>query len=264
MTDLYDRVAARPDVADARHGVADARHRDLRAVQRLLPRGGAFSHQTAAALLGFGVLPSATLHVTVPAGAGVPRRRGITAHQSALTHDDVVEAHGLRCLAPARCAVDLARGQARPDALAVLDAALRAGACTPESLAAEVARHDGLRGVRQARELIPLADPLARCPQETHMRLLLHDGELPAPRLQLAVVDESGAERYRLPLGYEEARVGIEYDPDTPTDRAERPRTRWLADTGWRMRYFTDDDLHRRPAALVQMVRATLLGPGPA
>jgi hypothetical protein len=259
MTDLYDRVAAtRPGV------LTDGRHRDLRAVQRLLPPDGAFSHQTAAALLGFGVLPSTTLHVTVPAGGGVPRRRGITAHQSALPLDDIVEAYGLRCLAPARCAVDLARGLPRPDALSGLDAALRAGVCTPESLAAEVVRHDGLRGVRQARELIPLADPLARCRQETHMRLLLHDGKLPAPRLQLAVVDRSGAERYRLPLGYEEARVGIEYDPDTPADRAERLRYRWLADAGWRMRYFTDDDLCRRPAALVQMVRATLLGPGSA
>lgn len=234
----------------------------LRAAAQVAPPDGVFSHQTAAALHGFGVMDSATVHITVPAGTAVPRRRGITAHQSALPPDEVVTVLGLPCLPPARVAVDLARGLPRPDALAVFDAALRATACTPDSLAAEVVRHEGLRGVCQARELSPLANPLAECRQETHMRLLLHDARLPAPRLQLVVADEWGVARFWIDLGYEELRVGIEYDGESHLDRhrarADRRRHNWLAQNGWRMRYFTDDDLYRRPAALVQMARATL------
>jgi hypothetical protein len=237
----------------------------LRAVRRRLPASAVFSHQTAAALLGFGVVPSATVHITVPAGAAVPRRRGLTAHASALPLDDVVEAYGLPCLAPARSAVDLARTLPRADALAGLDAALRVGACTPEALGGELRRQDGLRGVRQARELIGLADRRTRSRQASHMRLLLHDAGLPAPRPQLVVTDEAGVERCRLDLGYEAERVGIEHDrvpPDGLRARATGRRRAWLAGAGWRLRYFTDDDLYRRPEALVQMVRATLLGPG--
>jgi hypothetical protein len=231
-------------------------------MRRRLPRGAAFSHQTAAALFGFGVAPSASVHVTVPTGVVPPRRRGVTAHVSALPFDGVVEAHGLSFLPPARSAVDLARCLPRTDALATLDAALRAGACAPEALAAEVRRHDGLRGVRQARDLIRVADGRARCRGESHMRLLLLDAGLPAPRPQLVVTDAAGAERHRLDLGYEEERVGIEHDradQDRDRVRAIRHRRAWLTRAGWRLRFFTDDDLHRRPDALVQMVRATLL-----
>jgi hypothetical protein len=239
----------------------------LRDLRQCLPPSAAFSHQTAAALLGFGVVPSAAVHITVPPGVAVARRRGLTTHRSALPLplDGVVDAYGLPCLSPARSAVDLARTLPRPEALAGLDAALRVGACTPAELAAELRRQDRLRGVRQARELVRLADRRARSRPASHMRLLLLDAGLPAPRPQLAVTDEKGVERCRLELGYEQERVGIEHDR-VPADglraRAARRRRRWLAAAGWRLRLFTDDDLYRRPEALVQMVRATLLQPG--
>ena len=55
----------------------------------------------------------------------------------------------------------LAGLQTRQDddfAIALLDAALRSATCTPADLAAEVIRHDGLRGVRQVRELVQIAE----------------------------------------------------------------------------------------------------------
>jgi hypothetical protein len=260
MTDVHHRVAAsshrRPGARRARAATLLDR---LWAVRRLLPPGGAFSHQTAAALFGFGVLRSANVHLTVPTGSDLPDRRGITAHESALP-GEVVEVCGLPCLAPARTAVDLARTTSRPDALAALDAALRAGRCTPRSLAVEVTRHDGLRGVRQARDLVPLADARAGRPQESHLRLLLHEGRLPAPALRIPVIEGPGVAP--VALGYPTARVGIEYDdgPHRDPRRALAARCRHdrLTRLGWRMRYFTEDDLYRRPDALVQMVRATL------
>ncbi|HEY2949173.1 MAG TPA: DUF559 domain-containing protein [Micromonosporaceae bacterium] len=299
MTDLYDEAAALPNIlrGKARHArygelrnaaitpsrlrwaVAKGRlgrpFRDayaldseldlldlIRAALLVLPTDAVVAHHTAAALYGFGVAVSGAVHVAVPAGVVVPRRQGVVTHETVLPVDGVVDLFGLPCLTPARCAVDLARALPRPDALGVLDAALRCGACTPEDLAVELGRHARLRGVRQARELVRLATPLAEYKQESHLRLVLHDGRLPAPRPQLAVVDEWGVERCRIDLGYDKQRVGGEYDGSSHLNRGrmrvDRRRHNWLEDRGWRMRYFTDEDLYRQPDAIVDSVRAAL------
>ncbi|MEV1288309.1 type IV toxin-antitoxin system AbiEi family antitoxin domain-containing protein [Micromonospora sp. NPDC049679] len=234
----------------------------LNAALLVLPPAAVIARHTAAALYGFGVVPADSVHVAVPAGTPVPQRRGVVAHESVLPFEELIEVFGIPCLPPARCAIELARQLSRPDALAVLDAALRSGTCGPEQLLVEVGRHDRLRGVCQARELVPLATPLPECRQESHLRLLLHDGRLPAPQPQLAVVDEWGVKRHRFDLGYEDQRVGIEYDGSSHLDRArmrhDRRRHNWLAARGWRMRYFTDEDLYRWPERLVHTVRSTL------
>jgi very-short-patch-repair endonuclease len=163
---------------------------------------------------------------------------------------------------PQRCAIDLARTCRRPDAIAVLDAALRSGTCTNETLAAELARHDGLRGIRRARELATLADPRAECRQESHLRLVLIDGQLPVPEPQIWVYDQWGEPRYRLDLGYERLRVGGEYDGRSHLDRdrmrTDRERHNWLASRGWTMRYFTDVDLYRRQPYIVSTMREAI------
>ncbi|MEH1130566.1 DUF559 domain-containing protein [Micromonospora sp. CPCC 206061] len=246
-------------------GAADLLDR-LRAALLALPPDAVFAGQTAALLYGFGVIATNDVHVAVPAGTAVPQRRGVVAHECALPFDDVCEVFGVPCLAPARCAVDLARCLPRGDALAVFDAALRAGACSADELAAEVGRHGRLRGVRQARELVSLATPLSECRQESHLRLVFHDGGLPRPRPQLAVVDEWGVERCRLDLGYEQSRVGAEYDGRSHVERwrlrHDRERHNWLEMRGWRMRYFTDHDLYQRPDRIVSVMRTTLHHPG--
>lgn len=148
------------------------------------------------------------------------------------------------------------------DALAVLDAALRSGACEPADLSREVLFHGRLRGVRQARELSRLADGLAECPQESHLRLVLIDGRMPVPEPQVWVYDDLGTARFRLDLAYRHRRVGIEYDGRSHTDRdrlrADRSRMNWLAANGWIVRYFTDHDLYRRPSGIIATVRAAL------
>jgi Protein of unknown function (DUF559) len=237
---------------------------EVRALMRVLPTHAAVGYHTAAELFGFGVLRDSRIHVVVPAGMPFPDIRGIATHQAILPFAPV-EVAGVPCVAAARCAVDLARVTRRLDALAVLDAALRCGAVHASGLAGEVSCHDGLRGVRQARELVPLADPRAECPQESHLRLLLLDNGLPVPEPQLWVRDERGDVRYRLDLGWREQRVGAEYDGASHLDRDrlrhDRDRHNWLVSQGWRVRYFTDRDLCRRPAYIVATMRAAL---GPA
>jgi hypothetical protein len=233
----------------------------LDALCRLLPPYAAIGFHTAAELHGFGVVRCDPVHVMVPAGRPFPVIKGVATHQSVLAFTPV-EVAGIPCVSGARCAVDLARVARRPDALAVLDAALRSGVATPDALAAEVVRHDGLRGVRQARHLVPLADPRAECRQESHLRLVLLDGRLPAPEPQLWVADDWGGQRFRLDLGWRERRVGAEYDGASHLDRDrlrhDRDRHNWLETCGWRMRYFTDRDLYRRPSYIVATMRAAL------
>lgn len=150
----------------------------------------------------------------------------------------------------------------------MLDAALRSGACTRDDLLTELTRHDCLRGVRQARDLAGFADERAQCRQESQLRLILRDARLPVPQPQLPVYDEYGIERFVVDLGYQEERVGVEYDGRSHLDRlrlrADRRRHNWLEGEGWAMRYFTDEDLYRRSGLIVATVRTALDARRPA
>ncbi|WP_433316621.1 DUF559 domain-containing protein [Micromonospora chersina] len=247
------------------YGTQDDFESHLRAIFRRLPPSALVGFQTGAQLHGFGAVPSAEVHVIVPAGCVVPRIRGVVAHEAALPVPRPVEIAGVPCAPAVRCAVDLARVLRRMDAMPLLDLCLRSGACGRDELRAEVGRHGGLRGVCQARQLVDLADPRAECRQESQLRLLLVDGGLPAPEPQLWVADGYGAPRYRLDLGYRRHKIGIEYDGVSHLDRDrlrhDRFRMNWLAANGWRMRHFTDVDLYRRPRDITATIAALLLNP---
>ncbi|WP_330439820.1 DUF559 domain-containing protein [Micromonospora sp. NBC_00821] len=233
----------------------------LRALLLRLPDGAMLARQSAARRHGFGVLRDDLIHVHLPAEVPKPRLPGVVVHRTVLPVRPVF-VDGLPCVPAARCAVDLARAVRRLDALPVLDAALRSGLVTQDDLLAEVAAHNALRGVRQARQLVPLADGRAECRQESQLRLILIDGGLPPPEPQLWVADRHGTALYRLDLGYRERRIGIEYDGLSHLDRErlrhDRERVNWLDAAGWRMRYFTDRDLYRRPQHIKATIRAAL------
>jgi hypothetical protein len=234
----------------------------LRALFLRLPKGTVLGFHSAAAMHGFGVLRADRVHVVIPAGVAKPRIHGVVAHEAVLRVSEPAIIGGIPCAPAARCVVDLVRTVRRIDALAVVDAALRARACGMEDLTSEAIRHAGLRGVRQARELIPLGDGRAECRQESQLRLVIIDGGLPVPEPQVWVSDQFGIDRYRIDLGYREQRVGVEYDGVSHIDRdrfrQDRTRMNWLASRGWTMRYFTDADLYGRPAGIVLAVRSLL------
>ncbi|MGW5557331.1 DUF559 domain-containing protein [Micromonospora sp. NPDC003944] len=228
----------------------------LPAIFRRLPATAVVGFHTGAQLHGFGDARSPAVHVIVPAGEKVPQIRGVVIHEAVLPVRDPVLLDGVPCASAVRCAVDLARSLRRMDAMPLLDLCLRVGACQPEELRVEVARHDRLRGVRQARDLVPRADPRAECRQESQLRLVLIDGGLPAPEPQIWVLDSNGIPLYRLDLGYRRRRVGVEYDGSSHLDRArlrhDRSRTNWLAANGWQVRHFTDRDLYQHPAQIIR------------
>jgi very-short-patch-repair endonuclease len=232
----------------------------VRAALSIAPAQAVVGYHTAAALLGFGVVESADIHLVVAGDGPVPHRPGIVAHTSVLPLDKPDVVLGVPCTPPARCAVDLARTLARPDALSTLDAALAAGRVTADDLATEVTLQHGLKGIRQARELVPIADPRPQCRQESHLRLVLHDGGVTGLVPQFAVNEDAGAVvRYYLDLADAEHLIGVEYDGSSHLDRArlrgDRERHNWLETRGWRMRYFTDRDLYRRPDEIVLIVQ---------
>jgi hypothetical protein len=220
---------------------------------------------TAAELHGFGILHDPVTHVAVPEGLACLRRPTLWPHQPVLEIGDLVRLPcGTVVTGADRTAVELARTRSRPDALAVLDAALAAGACTPESLMAEVHKQSGLRGILQARELVPLATTGPESPQESRMRLRCHDAKLPRPTVQLPVEDERGRARRWLDLAWEWAMVALEYDgaeghEGSERRRADRVRHNWLQGRRWTMFYATDIDIARRDAPLYGVIAAALL-----
>lgn len=239
---------------------------ELHALMLRLPDGAMLARQSAARRYGFGVLREDLVHIQLPASVPKPRLPGVVVHRTVLPVRPVL-VRGLPCVPAAHCAVDLARSVRRIDALPVLDAALRSGVVSQDDLLVEVSAHAALRGVRQARSLISMADGRAECRQESQLRLILIDGGLPPPEPQLWVTDRLGIRLYRLDLGYRERQVGIEYDGLSHLDRDrlryDRERVNWLDAAGWRMRYFTDRDLYRRPHHITATIRAALTQPTP-
>ncbi|MCI4062048.1 hypothetical protein MRQ36_05510 [Micromonospora sp. R77] len=274
-----DLVSAGCSRAAVRHGVDSGRLRrvsrgvyvdvkssgwfvELKAILLRLPPEAVVGFHTAARLHGFGDVPQDAVHVIVPTGTIVPRISGVIAHESVLPVREPVLLSGLPTAPAARCAVDLARGLRRTDALPIIDLALRSGACRPDDLRSELRKHARLRGIRQARQLVRLADPRPECRQESQLRLLIIDAGLPAPEPQIWVPDAFGVPIYRLDLGYRGRRIGIEYDGASHLTRdrlrADRSRMNWLSSQGWTMRHYTDRDLYTRPTHIATDLRALL------
>jgi hypothetical protein len=241
-------------------GSADVEE-ELAALFVRFPRAAVLGRRSAAHRLGFGPVPAA-VEILLPPGVARPRMPGVVVYEAIVPVGEPVVVAGIPCAPPVRCAVDLARTLRRMDGLPVLDSLLHAELATPEELAVEVDRHHGLRGVVQARELVALADGRAECRQESQVRLVLIDGKLPRPDVQVWVYDRDGVALFRIDLAYEASRVGIEYDGATHLERDQlrhdRARGNWLDAEGWTMRHFTDRDLYHRPGHLVDVVRAAL------
>jgi hypothetical protein len=154
-----------------------------------------------------------------------------------LLADDWVEIDGVRVLTPLRTAMDLGCGLNRRDALATLDALMRAHGFSRQQMRRLLRRYAGRRGVVQLRELIELVDARAESPGESWTRLEILDHGLPTPELQWWVVVD-GVPTYRLDLAYPKAKIAIEYDGEEFHSSAEaragdETRRAFLRSEGW-------------------------------
>lgn len=181
---------------------------------------------------------------------------GILIHRDELFDDEVRLAQGISATTPARTAFDLGRRGRRTQALIAVDALANATRLLPSDVMPLLERHRGVRGLVQLREVLDLMDNGAESPQETRTRLLLVDAGLPRPQTQIVVG------RWRIDMGWEEFKVGVEYDgPQHWTDPARRTRDidkyADLDRRRWRMVRVNDELLrYRRHEILVRTCEA--------
>ncbi|BBX10187.1 hypothetical protein [Mycolicibacterium aichiense] len=173
-------------------------------------------------------------------------QRGLVVRQESLAPDEVTKVSGIPVVARARAAFDLGRHLRRGEAIARMDALMRNQVFSAEDVLILAKRYPGVRGLRQLGSVLPLVDGGAASPQETRLRLLYIDSGLPRPTTQVPVFDGWRAVRV-LDLGWEEFRVGSEYDGDVHrTDRRAyvkdlrlRPKVESL---GWAVDHVIKED----------------------
>lgn len=182
---------------------------------------------------------------------------GIIARDDHFLYDDVVEIDDMAVVTYERCAYDLGRHLFRNEALIYLDSLARATGIRAEHVVPIIERYKGARHIRRVRTAIDLMDGGAQSPKETLLRLLLIDAGFPRPRTQIPVCDEYGIPFAFLDMGWEDAKIAVEYDGDQHrTDRRQyvwdERRLRRVRDRGYlHVKVIAED----RPFEVVERVR---------
>ena len=184
---------------------------------------------------------------------------GVLTRSQRVDGDEVTRVAGLPVTTRARTAFDLARHLPPGEAVARIDALMRASPFSIEDVLLLTKRYPGVRGLRRLRSALPLVDPGAASPKETWLRLLLIDAGLPRPITQIPV-----QANWRLvgvlDMGWERYQVAAEYDGDH--HRANRRqyahdqrRLRKIEELGWRVVRVIAED---KPEDVVRRVREAL------
>lgn len=222
----------------------------------------AFSHTTAAALLGLPAPRADDLEVRTPPGRRPTRRLGVVGHESLDERDVQVLRSGLRVVRAQSTWADLGGRLSLLDLVVLGDAVLARGA-TRSSLADAAATPARRRGVRLLRRARPLLDGRSGSPMESRLRVLLITSGLPAPEVNRDVVVD-GIWLARPDLSYPHLRIAIEYEGDHHrTDRRQwlrdKARRRMLEDDGWLVIEVTSLDVLTHPDRLVERVRRAVV-----
>ena len=255
------------DLSRPAHGVrqAGADQHDTGLVQRagatalVLPAGSAFSHLTAARLLGLPVphrwAKGEPLDVMSLTAAARTRRAGCSGHRG-LESRRVIQRNGLSVVSPEDTWCDLAAlGALNLDELIVLgDAVVHYQRGIPSSQLAEaVSRRRGGRGRRLMAEALPQLRPRNNSPMETRARLLFLRGGLPEPELNVVINDShSGQWLADSDFVWRREKVVAEFDGDHHrTDRQQWQndvaRRENLQDDGWTFVQLTYASVMRYP-----------------
>jgi very-short-patch-repair endonuclease/uncharacterized protein YjiS (DUF1127 family) len=224
------------------------------------PSGAVVSHLLAAHLYRLSGLPDRGVpELTAPLSVGRRSTAGLLVHRSAALEAVLVD--GLRATPIARTLSDIAPLCSEPQLLSAMDSALRLRYLSSAALEMIGLQRARMPGGPSLSRLAQLADALSESPLESWVRLLLLDGGLPAPELQVSVTH--AGRTYRIDLAYGRLRIGIEADgravhglPEAVLN--DRWRQNALQAEGWLLLRFTWDDVSRRPLYVVESVRAAL------
>jgi very-short-patch-repair endonuclease len=192
----------------------------------------------------------------------------LVVHSDTLFPRETLMLDGITVTSAARTAFDIGRrALTRLSAVQRLDALANATDVKLADVEAVIAEHPGARGVVRLRGVLPLVDGGAESPQETRTRLALIDAGLPKPQTQIRVHDQYGQFVARIDMGYEELRVGVEYDGPqhwtSPEQRArDIERQCALVDLGWVIIRVTSELLRYRMATFIARVTAAMEAAG--
>jgi hypothetical protein len=214
----------------------DLRHRAIAASKWV--EGGVVGGHAAAELHGAECAPvDAVVDLIVGPRRVRPQPR-VRVRQDVLRDDEIVEVDGVRVTSPRRTAFDLARRLDHVEAVVAADALARVGKFDPSGLLSYETARSGARGVSRIPGVVAAADPRAESRPETVTRLALIALGVPAPELQIRVVDSRGIEVARVDMGWRRAKLAVEYQGDHHrTDphqwRRDQQRAADLAAAGW-------------------------------
>ena len=163
---------------------------------------------------------------------------GIHVWSDGIDDDEIVDIGGMRLCTPARAAFDLARRYPLDRAVAAIDALVNATRLDMLDVEKLIAGHPGRRGIPTARKALTLVDGGAESPRETWLRLLVGRAGYPRPQTQVRVRDRYHYEFARIDLGWEDRRIGLEYEgkhhqTDRFTYERDIRRLDELAGLGW-------------------------------
>jgi hypothetical protein len=225
----------------------------------VLPADAAFSHVTAARLLGL-PLPhvleaDVLLDVMRPSGRSRTRRAGCRGHRG-LESREVVLRHGLRVVAGPDTWCDLgelAGGSLTVDDLVVVADALLGPPhrLAVEALTTALDRRVRPRGRAALLDAIALARPGSRSPMETRARLMFVRAGFPEPEVNGVVRDAHGGWLLEGDLVWRRRRVIGEYQGEDHADRRRRSsdahRAGLARDEGWTVLELWAEDIWSPP-----------------
>jgi hypothetical protein len=178
-----------------------------------LPEGAVITGRSAATVRGVHLSwPEDPVQVVAPLEMRIGYRAGLTVRRTELEPGDWEPWAGGRIATPMRMALDLLLGRPLPDAVADLDAVLRAGKVERAAVERMLASRSD-NGIVLARQAMALSDQRAESLPESRMRVLLVlDGLNPVP--QYWIEDADGERIARADLAFPEHKVAVEYDGD--------------------------------------------------
>lgn len=231
-----------------------------RALALALPQGTVITGRSAATLRGVRLCwPEDDVQVLASLEARLGRRSGLDVRRTAIAPDEWEPWSGGRIATPLRMALDLLLARPLPDAVADLDAVLRAGKVERATLARMlVERSDN--GIVLARRALELTDPRAESLPESKLRVhLVLDGLNPVPQYW---IEDGDGRIARVDLALPEHKLAIEYDGDWRDGESwalnrDRDRLNRVHALNWRV-VFVTAPLLRNEQAMLQTVRAAI------
>jgi hypothetical protein len=239
------------------------------AVLSVLPAGAALAGRTAAALHSMWLAESEHVPIDVvltrpgelPRAYAHARRAEARTRRRTLRPDELCLVDGLLSTTRERAWIDLSEELSLPDLVACGDSVLR-GPGLRVPLEDMLRRARGRRGVRRARAALPLLDPRSRSRPESHLRVALVCGGLPAPEVNRPIFDEHGQWLAEPDLHYKVPRLALEYQgaDHAELDRMRRDITRGVdvIDGGWLSVPLGPAEVFGRPWTLAPFVTALI------